>query len=60
VTHVDQVITDNSFAEGVPAAVKKVNITEDDRRDYFGLLPSGWTSFEANNIEVSIRRKKGL
>jgi len=42
------------------AEKKKVNITEDDRRDYFGLLPSGWTRFEAGNIEDSIQRKKGL
>jgi carbonic anhydrase/acetyltransferase-like protein (isoleucine patch superfamily) len=59
-THVDQVIPENSFAEGVPAAVKKRNITEDDRLDYFGVLPSGWTRFEGGNIERGIRRKKGL
>jgi len=59
-THIDQVIPENSFAEGVPAVVKKENITEDDRADYFGLLPSGWTRFEAANIEASIKRKKGL
>lgn len=59
-THVDQVIPENSFAEGVPAVVKKKNITEDDRLDYFGVLPSGWTRYEAANIEQSIRRKKGL
>ncbi|MBL7153149.1 MAG: hypothetical protein ISS79_05495 [Phycisphaerae bacterium] len=59
-THIDQVIPENSFAEGVPAVVKKKNITEDDRADYFGLLPSGWTRFEAANIEASIKRKKGL
>lgn len=59
-THVDQVIPDNSFAEGVPAVVKKENITEEDREDYFGLRPSVWTRYEAENIEQSIRRKKGL
>lgn len=59
-THVDQVIPDNSFAEGVPAVVKKENITEDDRLDYFGVLPSAWTRFEAENIEKRIRQKKGL
>lgn len=59
-THVDQVIPENSFVEGVPAVVKKKNITEDDRLDYFGVLPSGWTRYEAGNIERSIRRKKGL
>jgi carbonic anhydrase/acetyltransferase-like protein (isoleucine patch superfamily) len=59
-THVDQVIPDNSFAEGVPATVKKTNITEKDRLDYFGVLPSAWTRFEAGNIEANIRRKKNL
>lgn len=36
-THIDYVIPDNSFAEGVPAVVKKKNITEEDRLNYFGL-----------------------
>jgi carbonic anhydrase/acetyltransferase-like protein (isoleucine patch superfamily) len=56
-TRVDQVIPDNSFAEGVPAMVKKADITEQDRLDYFGVLPSAWTRYEAANIEASIRRK---
>jgi carbonic anhydrase/acetyltransferase-like protein (isoleucine patch superfamily) len=59
-THVDQVIPENSFAEGVPAVVKKKNITEEDREGYFGLRPSVWTRFEAANIERSIRNKKGF
>ncbi len=59
-THVDQVIPENSFAEGVPAVVKKKNITEEDREDYFGLRPSVWTRYEAANIERSIRNKRGL
>jgi len=59
-THVNQVIPDNCFAEGVPAVVKKDNITDEDRRNYFGLLPSVWTRYEAGNIEENIRRKKGL
>jgi carbonic anhydrase/acetyltransferase-like protein (isoleucine patch superfamily) len=59
-THVDQVIPENSMAEGVPAVVKKKNITEVDRENYFGLRPSVWTRFEAANIEKSIRNKKGL
>lgn len=40
-THVDQVIPESSFAEGVPAVIKKRNITDDGRRDHFGLLPAG-------------------
>ena len=59
-THVDQVIGDNCFAEGVPAVIKKENITEEDRLDYFGVLPSGWTRYEAQKIEESIRAKKGI
>ncbi len=56
-THVDQVIPENSFAEGVPAVVKKTDITEQDRLDYFGVLPSAWTRYEAANLEASIRRR---
>ena len=59
-THVDQVIGDNCFAEGVPAVIKKDNITEEDRLNYFGVLPSGWTRYEAQKIEESIRAKKGI
>ena len=59
-THVDQVIPDNCFAEGVPAVVKKENITDEDRLDYFGVLPSGWTRYESQNIEASIRNKRGI
>jgi len=59
-THVDQVIPDNSFAEGVPAVVKKENITDEDRLNYFGLLPSVWTRYEAERIEANIRKRKGL
>lgn len=59
-THVDQVIPDNCFAEGVPAVIKKENITEEDRLDYFGVLPSGWTRYEAEKIEQSIRQKKSI
>jgi carbonic anhydrase/acetyltransferase-like protein (isoleucine patch superfamily) len=59
-TRVGQVIPENSFAEGVPAIVMKINITELDRENYFGLRPSVWTRYEAANIEKSIRNKKGL
>jgi len=57
-TRVDQVIPENSFAEGVPAVVKKTDLTEQDRQDYFGVLPSAWTRYEAANIEAGIRRKQ--
>ena len=58
-THVDQVIPEDSFAEGVPAVVKKQNITDQDRLDYFGVLPSAWTRYEAQNIESNILKKRG-
>jgi len=54
------VIPDNCFAEGVPAVIKKDNITEEDRLDYFGVLPSGWTRYEAEKIEASIRKRNGI
>lgn len=57
-TRVDQVIPDNSFAEGVPAIVKKKNISDEDRLDYFGVLPSEWTRYEARNIETRIRQRQ--
>ena len=57
-THVDQVIPDDSFAEGVPAVVKKTRIADQDRLDYFGVLPSAWTRYEAANIEARIRRRQ--
>jgi carbonic anhydrase/acetyltransferase-like protein (isoleucine patch superfamily) len=59
-THINQVIPDNSFAEGVPAVVKKENITDEDRLDYFGLLPSAWTRYEAERIEANIRKRKDI
>jgi carbonic anhydrase/acetyltransferase-like protein (isoleucine patch superfamily) len=55
-TRVGQVIPDNSFAEGVPATIKKTGLTDQDRLDYFGVLPSAWTRYEAENIEARIRR----
>jgi carbonic anhydrase/acetyltransferase-like protein (isoleucine patch superfamily) len=59
-THIDQVIPDNAFAEGVPAVIKKENITEEDRLEYFGLSPLGWTQHEGQNQEAAIRKKKGI
>ncbi len=59
-TRVDQVIPDNTFAEGVPAVIKRRDLTEQDRQDYFGVLPSAWTRFEAANIEKAIRKKLGM
>ena len=57
-THVDQVIPDNSFAQGVPAQVVQENITDDDRRAYFGLVPAEWTHYEGDRIEERTRRQR--
>ena len=58
-THCDQMIPENSFAEGVPAKVVKENITDEDRLNYFGLLPRAWTHYEGDRIEENIRKKQG-
>jgi len=50
-THSNQVIPANSFAEGVPAVVRKSNITDKDREAYFGLIPEKWSRFEGDNQE---------
>jgi len=57
-THTNQVIPANSFAEGVPAVVKKENITDKDRQAYFGLIPAEWTRYEGDRQEERARRKK--
>jgi carbonic anhydrase/acetyltransferase-like protein (isoleucine patch superfamily) len=57
-THVDQVIPANRFSEGVPAVVKKGNITDEDRKAYFGLIPAEWTRYEGNRQEENARRRQ--
>ena len=57
-THFDQVIPANTFAQGVPAVVKKENITDEDRKAHFGLLPAEWTRYEGTRQEETARRKK--
>ena len=56
-THFDQVIPANCFAQGVPAVVVKENITDDDRRAYFGLVPEHWTHYQGDQIEERIRKQ---
>ena len=56
-THVDQVIPADCFAEGVPAVVKKRNITDKDREDYFGLIPKQWAITDGKWSEAAIRKK---
>ena len=55
-THIDQVIPANGFAEGVPAIVKKQDISDDDRRAYFGLIPAEWTRYEGSQQEERARK----
>lgn len=56
-THINQVIPAHSFAEGVPARVKKDNIIDKDRQGYFGLIPAEWARFEGDNQEQRAKRK---
>jgi hypothetical protein len=57
-TRVGQVVPENAFAEGVPAEVTRENLTDDDRQAYFGVLPRGWTHYEAGRIEAAIKAKR--
>lgn len=57
-THVGQVVADNTMVQGVPAEVVKENLTDEDRQQYFGVLPAAWTHFEAEQIEKQIREKR--
>ena len=59
-THVGQEIPANSFAEGVPAVIKKRNITDQDRLAYFGLIPEQWARYEGSENESDIRKKLGM
>ncbi len=56
--HYDTVVPDNCMVEGVPAKVIKENITDDDRRDRMGLVPSEWVKFAGEQTEARIRSGK--
>jgi carbonic anhydrase/acetyltransferase-like protein (isoleucine patch superfamily) len=56
-TRVDMVICDNCFAEGVPAVVKKKNLTEEQRAAYFGVSPLKWTNFEGERQEANAKKR---
>jgi acetyltransferase-like isoleucine patch superfamily enzyme len=56
-THHDQVIPEHRFAEGGPAVVKKQNITDKDRADYFGLIPEKWAQYAGTKQEEAIRQR---
>jgi carbonic anhydrase/acetyltransferase-like protein (isoleucine patch superfamily) len=57
-TNVDQNIPDNCLVVGVPAIIIKKFITEQDRRSYFGLLPSVWTQYDGKTTESNIKAAK--
>ncbi len=59
-TRVNQILPDNCFAEGVPAKVTRENLTDADRQQYFGVLPSAWTHYEGDRIEEHIRKKSAV
>src|SRR5574340_496459 len=46
-TAVNQVIPDSSFAQGVPAVVKRKGLTEPQRAEYFGVSTLAWTTLKA-------------
>lgn len=58
-TRVNLAICDNCFAEGVPAVIKRRNLTEKDRADYFGVSPLAWTTFEGDRQEANAKKRMG-
>jgi len=49
------VVPDNCIFEGVPATVIKRNITDEDRRELLGLLPSEWVIRTADYIDELVK-----
>ena len=58
--NIDQYIPDNCMAIGVPSEIRSRFLSEKDRQDYFGVMPSAWTRFEAAENEKEIREIKNL
>ncbi len=58
-TRVDMVICDHCFAEGVPAVIKKKNLTEKQRAEYFGVSPLAWTTYEGDLQEANAKKRMG-
>jgi len=56
-THINQVIPPNCFAEGIPAIVKKENITDKDREEYFGVIPEKWARSSGDWWESQVNEK---
>jgi carbonic anhydrase/acetyltransferase-like protein (isoleucine patch superfamily) len=56
-TRVGMEICENCFAEGVPASIKRKNLTEKDRAEYFGVSPADWTIFEGDRQEAAAKKR---
>jgi len=57
-TNVGQVIPANCLAEGVPALVTKENITDEDRANYFGVIPEKWAQGSGDWHEQKVKEKE--
>ena len=58
-TRVGMVICDACLFEGVPAVLKRKDLTEADRAEYFGVSPLAWTTFEGDRQEVKAKQRMG-
>jgi carbonic anhydrase/acetyltransferase-like protein (isoleucine patch superfamily) len=58
-TRVSMEICDGCFFEGVPAVLKKKNLTEKDRAEYFGVSPLAWTTYEGDRQEANAKKRLG-
>jgi len=58
-THVNMEICEACFFEGVPAVLKRKNLTEKDRAEYFGVSPLAWTTFEGDRQEANAKKRMG-
>ena len=56
-THVGMVICDGCFFEGVPAVMKRKNLTEEDRAKYFGVSPLAWTTYAGDRQEATAKKR---
>jgi carbonic anhydrase/acetyltransferase-like protein (isoleucine patch superfamily) len=56
-TNVDMVICDSCFFEGVPAVMKRKDMTEKDRAEYFGLSPLEWTTYDGKTMETNAKKR---
>jgi len=54
---VGMVVPANCIAEGVPARIVRRDITDDDRRQHLGLLPSDWVRRFAGWTEDMVRTR---